>query len=577
MPPASDPTTRPRPPWLPWLGLAVAVVVAYANSFNVPFLLDDEVSLRDNDSLLDLTDLRAVLFPPTEVFTAGRPLLNLSFAVNRALTGPSPAGFHAVNLAIHLAAVLVLAGLVRRTLLLPGFSGRFNRTAVWIGPAAALLWGVHPVLTESVTYLSQRAEALMGLCYMGTLYAFVRSLERPGRWSVVAVGVCGAGMLVKEVMVTAPLAVFLLDAAFAAGSCREAWRRRRGFYLGLAATWLVLAALMAGTRLQDRGVGYGIGYSWHEYFRIECGTILLYLRLAVFPAPLVFDYGELVPVPAPAAWLTAAGVLAAGVAAMWFGWRRHRGPAYLGICFLLTLAPTSSVVPVVGQPIAENRLYLPLIAVSTVLAAGLVQTAGRRATVLLVAIAGALVWGSARRNHDYRSEETIWEDTLRKRPDSARAYGFYGTALLRAGKVDAAERHLSTAIRLNPNYVQGHSNLGAIQLGKGKVEEGIRSYRTALALKPNYALGHGNLGTALFQAGRREEAVECYRTAIRLRPRDVGARLNLGIVLAHLGRFDEALALFEGVAREQPDNPVALDNIRQVRALRTTQPPPPPR
>src|SRR5262249_3167834 len=141
---------------------------------------------------------------------------------------------------------------------------------------AALVWALHPIQTVCVTYISQRAESLMALFYLLTLYCFIRATEtRTSWWGTLAVVSCVAGMMVKEVMVTAPLLVFLYDRTFVAGSFRRAWRERKGLHLSLAATWIVLLSLMFGTRMGERGIG--LAYSWFEYARIESSALLHYL------------------------------------------------------------------------------------------------------------------------------------------------------------------------------------------------------------------------------------------------------------------------------------------------------------
>ncbi len=183
----------------------------------------------------------------------------------------------------------------------------------------AVIWVVHPLQTEAVTYISQRAESLMGLFYLLTLYCFVRGVDETGKrqqargersergsppnsvlqlfspsaftrqWQVLSIIACCLGALSKEVIVTAPVIVFLYDRTFVAGSFREAWRQRWRYYLGLAATWLLLAHLMTG--LSQRGAGFDYGVTWWNYALTSCRSIVLYLKLAFWPHPLVLDYG----------------------------------------------------------------------------------------------------------------------------------------------------------------------------------------------------------------------------------------------------------------------------------------------
>jgi len=145
-----------------------------------------------------------------------------------------------------------------------------------------------------VTYLVQRAESLMGLFYLTTLYCFIRGAqeENPGRvWPVLSICACLLGMGTKEVMVSAPVIVLLYDRTFLAGSFREAWRRRRGLLAGLAATWLVLPFLVLSTRGRGGSAGFGSGVSWWSYAATQFPAILRYLKLSVWPHPLVFYYG----------------------------------------------------------------------------------------------------------------------------------------------------------------------------------------------------------------------------------------------------------------------------------------------
>ncbi len=223
-------------------------------------------------------------------------------------------GYHIFNLIVHTLGSLALFGLVRRTLLQPALRARFGSAATPLALAVALLWAVHPLLTEAVTYVVQRAESLMGLFYLLTLYCFIRGTksasDTPGAgrrrspaaaptlmdrrrkvWLLAAVGTCALGMATKEVMVSAPLLVLLYDRTFVAGSWRDAWAQRKGFYLSLGATWLLLGWLVLGTENRGGTAGLGLGDSVWTYALTQTRAIVLYLKLALWPHPLVFDYG----------------------------------------------------------------------------------------------------------------------------------------------------------------------------------------------------------------------------------------------------------------------------------------------
>ena len=318
-----------------------------------------------------MADREATLPPSHGETVSGRPVLNLSFALNYAVSGCDVGGYHVTNLAIHLVAALLLFGIVRRTA--TKFSGlrpelTTAQAATSIALAVALLWAVHPLQTESVTYIVQRAESLMGLFYLLTLYCFLRGVGsgRAILWYAGSVLACLLGMATKEVMVSAPLVVILYDRTFLAGSFREAWRRRWGYYLALAATWLLLAWLVVGTGLLLQSYGVRTermqSFTWWTYLATQPGVIVHYLRQVVWPSGLCLDYGW-----PPAA--TVGEVLFPAIPVVCLlgltAWAVVKRPAwgFLGAWFFLILAPTSSFMPVQHAAAFEHRMYLPLAAV----------------------------------------------------------------------------------------------------------------------------------------------------------------------------------------------------------------------
>ena len=201
--------------------------------------------------------------------------------------------YHALNLLIHLAAGLTLFGLLRRTLARQVVGERVRAAASPLALAVALLCVVHTLQTESVIYTAQRAESLMGLFYLLTLYSFARGLESGRRrlWFAAAVGTCLLGMACKEVMVSAPLLVLLYDRTFVAGTFSTALRRRGWWYGGLGASWLLLAYLVVGGGGRAGTVGFTAHATPWSYGLMQCRAVAQYVRLALWPQPLVFDYG----------------------------------------------------------------------------------------------------------------------------------------------------------------------------------------------------------------------------------------------------------------------------------------------
>ncbi|MCB1056041.1 MAG: tetratricopeptide repeat protein [Acidobacteria bacterium] len=582
----SDDVTRPA--WRTWLLpllLVVAVALPYLGSLGGPFIFDDGHGLVENPHIRSLWPPWAPLVTPADSPLTHRPVASWTFAVNHALGGYDVTGYHVANLLFHLLAVLALFGLVRRTLELDSMRARFGAAAPWLAFVVALLWGLHPLVTEAVDYTVQRTEILFSLFYLLTLYAFARGLaagERERmRWYTLAVVACALGMGSKEVMVSAPLAVLLYDRLFAgpagaAGSFAEAWRRRRTVYLGLAATWLLLllVILTGGGRANSAGFGLdSVGPL--DYLRTQAGVIVHYLRLAVWPSPLVLDYDDW---PIVHGWGAAApaGLLVLALLALTvWALLRGRAAAFPAACFFLVLAPTSSVLPIATEVAAERRMYLPLAALVVLAVVGVWWLArklggeaadgppktlryGLAAVALVLAV--ALAWGSAARNRQYDTALTILGDTVAKRPGNSRALNNYGVALLDAGRLNEAIGYFSSALEIAPDD-SAHTNLGLALAQRGQAKLAVEQYRKALEINPDNAKTLVNLGNALLQQGQLEEAAQRYRHALEVDPGRLEAKNGLAVVEFQLGQHDEALKGFEEVLAENPDYRDAQFNL----------------
>ncbi len=560
---------HPPSPGPAWPTLAAGAVLAagtcavYAQTLTVPLLFDDRAWLLENPALRHVGELLAL---PAQAVVGGRPLLNLSYALNYAAGGIHVLGYHLVNLLIHLCAAWTLFALVRRTLRTPRLAARFGSAATALALAISALWAWHPLQTEAVTYLAQRAESLMGLCYLLTLYCFVRGCEAalPGsreRWFALSVLACLAGVGTKEVIVTAPLLVLLYDRTFLSSGFAGAWRRHWPVYAALAATWLPLGWLMTG--LGQRGVGFGHGATATTYGLAECRVVVKYLLLAFWPKPLVFDYGLFVPPFLSETWpyaVVLALLLGLTALALW------RAPAagFAACWFFLILAPTSSIVPLVAQPMAESRLYLPLAGVVALAVLALHAKIGRASLAVCAVLALALGTAAVARNQDYRSELALWRDTVAKVPGNARAHNNLANIWAKLpGRMSDAIAESQAALRLEPGYADAHNNLGFALEQQGRAPEALAQYAEALRLDPNLAEAHSNLGDMWYATpGRMSDAIAEYRRAILLKPALPEAHNNLGNAwLATPGRMSDAIAEYEKALELNPDFAAAHNDL----------------
>lgn len=559
-------TIRNPPPFLAAAAIVVAGAAAYHGSFAGPFVYDDFRSIVDNPTLRHLS-LRALLPPGPNLTVSGRPVLNFSLALSHALSGTDVWGYHAVNLAIHLLAGLALFGIARRTLEICRIA-----EATWLAFAVSLLWTLHPLQTESVLYIVQRAESLMGLFYLLTLYLFIRGAGtaadfRSSIWLSLSWLACLLGAGTKEVMVSAPVIVFLYDRCFLAGSFRAAWQRRKTYYLALASTWLLLAALVASTG-GDRGGTTAVSAVAWKYWLTQPEAIAHYLRLAVWPHPLVFDYGPFW-VAGPGEVLPSLLLVGGLAAASLYALVRRPRAGFLGACFFAILAPTS-LVPGTIQMIAEHRMYLALapILAAAVLAARWIARPFGGATMVSLCLVPAAIGGylTERRVPVYRSDYALWADTAAKRPNNAFAQNNLGRALFAAGRPDLAEIHYRRALALAPDDPQARYNLANIEAEDGRLDAAIADYREALRLAPDDYETHNNLGIALRKAGRTLPAIGEFEATVRLRPDSFEGHCNLADALADVGRLDESASEYGRALAIRPSSALARENLGFVLA-----------
>jgi hypothetical protein len=475
-------------------------LIAYANSFTKAFVLDDYYWIVENHEIND---------PSTYWWGMGsRYLIALSLLANYQLGGENVLFYHAFNVAVHIGAGLVLFGIVRRTLLLDRWGGRFQRSAPGLALVVALLWLVHPLQTQSVTYVVQRCESLMGLFYLLTLYCVLRGARSPSglRWGWYATAlVCSAlGMGCKEAMATAPVVIFLFDWVFLAGSLGELLRRRGWLYAAMSVLpgLLVYRVVFAGGSA-DASAGFGVqGITPQQYLLTQPEVILHYLRQALWPTSLCLDYQDWpVATTLSEVLVPALALIAVGLGTVWALVRRS-WLGFVGAWFFPILAPTSSIVPLTDVA-EEHRMYLPLAAVVVLVVAVGYGTANWLCRRLdLAAWAGPAVAGGLAaisvavlcaltfvRNEDYRSETAIWTDTVAKRPGNARARGALGLAYSREGRFDEAIAELNMARSLNPNDLQDLLNLAVAYAADGQWDQAVVTAGEAAAVRGRRAAG----------------------------------------------------------------------------------------
>ena len=564
-------------------------VLAYSNSFRVPFTFDDYSSIVGNYLLRNPGNYLpgAPGYEQYPLRFAGY----LTFALNHRFGGLDVAGYHIVNLVIHLSNALLAYAMVRLAFRTPRMAGsRLAPRAGTVALLCGLLFVVHPVQTQAVTYIVQRLTSLASLFYLlaVVLYAAGRlRMEEGGGWKRGLPWLAGSvlsavlAMKTKEFAFTLPLAVSLFEISF----FRGAWNRRILYLLPVLLTLPIIplgvlsAGKPAGELLSDVSgqMRLQTDISRPDYLFTQFRVIVTYLRLLVLPIGqnLDYDYPIYAAFFTPPVFLSFLLLAALFLLALYlYGIAgRTADPAVrlagFGILwFFLALSVESSLVPI-ADVIFEHRVYLPSVGAFAAFATACVLVfdgAPLRAWGKAAAVAAALVVlvlgvGTYRRNAVWGDGVGLWEDVVRKSPGKARPRNNLGMALNDGDQADAAIARLSEALRIAPGFAAAHTNLGLSYLKKHMVDAAIREFQLALAIDPEMSSARLNLGSALYEKGEVDAAMGHYVIALKRDPDNEMLHNNLGVAYFRKGMIDDAISHLRIAVSLKPDYPDAHYNL----------------
>ena len=513
--------------------VAVITCVAFLNSFAGKFVLDDIQDIEHNPSLEQL-------FPPWDAMFVGnklpaRPLPYLTFAIDRAIWGVRPFGYHFTNLLVHVIAALALFDIVRITLLSPRLRGRWGDRAVPLAMVIAMIWAVHPLQTQAVTYVYQRIESMTGMFCLVSLACYAQAAARatgrgwPVAWLTGSVAAAAGAMASKESAVVLPLLILAYDWFFVAPEPAAAWpeslRGRRGYYALLTSTWLLigLQLVIQSKKYQEFNEK---NHPPFDYALTQSGVILHYIRLAILPVGQQLDYSSW-PV-ATSVWqvLPALMTIVAMLIVTAIGTLQRRAWAWLGVVFFLALAPTSSIMPI--EAVAnEHRMYVALAAVVAAIVMGSVDLAdwiaarrpgrlpgdARIPAAIAATVIMLLVVTTQFRNQLYSKVGGIWLDVLSKDPDNYRANWMMASLFDSAGDPESAGQFAEWSLRAKPtthvyaDLASGHVKRGDLAGAEAFCRRGLALQREMLPPDDKAVLATiGDLAMTLRLAGKLDEA-----------------------------------------------------------------------
>jgi protein O-mannosyl-transferase len=599
---SSSPTPDParqslltRPPTVLLL-LALLAAAIYSNTFSASFHFDDQLNIIENPWIKQLFYLRDL--------SGSRYVGFLTFALNYHFGGLSVFGYHLVNLLIHITNGFLVYVLVRLLFRASDTSGAARTTtASWIALAAALLFVVHPIQTQAVTYIVQRFTSLAAMFYLLTVVCYLYwRLSPPDRksrnlWYAGALIATILAMKTKENTFTLPFMLLLIEAVFFAPLIRRSWIRLTPFLL-----MLPIIPLSRHGALGEGEAGFAsdiTDISRWDYLLTQFRVITTYLRLLIFPVNQNLDYDYPVshslfdpPVFFSFLFLSALFVLAlyllfssrlvpnfngappsrpgSNPPAQWrLPYAASRLVGFGILWFFLTLSIESSLIPI-RDVIYEHRLYLPSIGFWLAAGTVLIGVFQRRPIVGIMAV-GALVTifsvATYQRNKVWQDELTLWSDVVRKSPEKARPHYTLGMAYAKQKEWDEAINQYRIAIKITPNDPKAHYNLGNTEKALGRFDEAVQEYLSALRFDPDYAEAHNNLGLVYETLGRRDEAIREYQAALASKPSLAETHNNLGVVYKDQGRLKEALHEYQVALMLDPDFAEAHNNLGVILKL----------
>ena len=555
-------------------GLTIFMVfLVYSSNLEGPFLFDDGSNIKNNPAIrltqLSWTGLKDA---GSKSPLSNRPLAYISFALNYYFHGYHTVGYRLVNILIHMSAGIFLFLFIKITLGLPALQSRIGNST-WLPYVAVLIWLVHPLHVQSVSYIVQRMNSMASMFYILSLLCYAKARLTQGpmiKWLLTAVCLASGilALATKETAATLPGFILIYEWFFIQDLSREWLKRQLPLFIGLSILLIGLALIyLNGHPFEKILSRYEMrNFTLTQRVLTEFRVVILYLSLLIFPHPnrlnLDYDfplsYSLIDPLTTLLALVAIIGLLAGAV---WFA-KKERLISFCILWYFGNLVIESSIIGL--EIVFEHRTYLPSMMV--ILMAAILVDRCLRSSILKIATICAIslvfsTW-TYERNTVWSNDVGLWSDTVKKSPQKVRPHNNLGNALKRQGKFEEAIAHFKKALQINPGYAKAHNNLGTALASQGKTEEAIKHFGIALYINPEYAAAHSNIGVALAGQDEFEKAIVHFRAALRLKPDYAKVHSNLGAALVRQGKLHEALEHFYTALKLKPDDVQTYQNLK---------------
>ncbi len=557
--------------------------LGYLNTLNGEFVFDDVSTIEDNLTIKDFSFFRTLGVADylNNAIQGNRPLTYFTFAVNYAAGRFDPFGYHVFNFIVHLANILLLYILVYKTLSLP--ASPYREQAIWISFLTVIFFGLHPIQTGAVSYISQRAEILGSFFYLLALLFFIRGLSDNSLKSNISyLGgiICFfLGLGSKEIIITLP---FVLSAYWFYFLKDQPGRRLQLTKLGI-----VVLPVMVGifyrihTIINDTTlrIGFKLQFGPYEYFLTQTRVIAKYIGLLILPINQNSDYDFAIShgFLDPPSTLPSLILLLLLLSAVVLLFKRWKIGSFALVWFFLILAPTSSFIPLIDV-IFEHRVYLAsagfflLFSLGLYHASKIVNIPQKKYLIILTVavLLFSLTYITTKRNMVWTSRIAYWEDVVHKSPLKARGYLNLGSAYQERGERDLAVAAYQKATSLaevkeKPNSMLA---LALCYAEMGKKEEALSEMKKALVLDPiNSPDLQYLVGTVYEKAGLIDEAVKSYKEAINKNSRFVLARYALAVLYERKKSYDDAIMQYKNIIKIDPGSVKTVKTYNKIGVL----------
>jgi tetratricopeptide (TPR) repeat protein len=558
-----------RRPWLWGLLLIAFVFIAYAPVFHAGFIWDDESHLTRNPCIVGPLGLKEIWTSTQAVYY---PLVLTTFWVLHKFVGLNPLPYHILNVLMHAGSAVLLWRVLRQL----GVRG------AWLGAA---LWALHPVMVQSVAWVTELKNTQSCLFYLLSIYCFLNWEKQSQITQTRRVEVSlmfGLSLLCFVLATVSKPSVVMLPAVLAL--CVW-WRRRRIQWRDAVALapFVAISALASAWTIWEqkfhaRAVGPDWAQNWPERLIIAGRAIWFYLAKLFWPHPLIFIYPRWHLQPSQFTAYLPLLLALMGLIALWFlPGKAGRAVFFAGAYYVISLFPVLGFFSIYFfrySFVSDHFQYLasmgPLalvaaagsegfnrLAVSESLGRGMAFLRLGLCTVVLLLL-GILTWQQTAVYHDLI---TLYTATLAQNPGCWMAHYNLGIALRDRGETDQAITHYRQAIALRPGYAEAHYNLGRLLAEKGEFNDAVDHYQAALAINPDDAEAHNNLGATFVQQGRVDDAIGHYQKALAIQPDYAEASCNLADALLSKADIDGAIIHYLTCVAALPNQPDAQYNL----------------